>query len=198
MTTRAERKAENRAKLLAAARQVFAEKGLGAATVRDVVRQTDLATGTFYNYFTGKDDVFRAVLEEFGARARALAREERLEPGRSLEDRIAEAYRAYFELLLADRETFAVIRQNAATLAVMEDAPGFDSGASEMLEDFRRWLDEGLLPAELEELLPLLAAAMLGTGFQIAALAAGAEELDPETAACFCARLFCQGISGFR
>jgi AcrR family transcriptional regulator len=53
---REERKAENRAKLLAAARKVFAEKGLGAATARDIVRETDLATGTFYNYFRDKEN----------------------------------------------------------------------------------------------------------------------------------------------
>ena len=35
---REERKAQNRAKLLAAARKVFAEKGVGAATARDIVR----------------------------------------------------------------------------------------------------------------------------------------------------------------
>src|ERR687883_411475 len=61
---REERKAENRAKLLAAARKVFAEKGVGAATARDIVRETDLATGTFYNYFDDKDDLFRALIRE--------------------------------------------------------------------------------------------------------------------------------------
>ena len=70
---REERKAENRAKLLAAARKVFAEKGLGAATARDIVRETDLATGTFYNYFRDKEDAFRELLEEAAERQRAVA-----------------------------------------------------------------------------------------------------------------------------
>ena len=71
---REERKAQNRAKLLTAARKVFAEKGLGAATARDIVRETDLATGTFYNYFDSKEEVFTALLEELsrpGARGGA-------------------------------------------------------------------------------------------------------------------------------
>ena len=38
--------------------------------MRDVIRRTDLASGTFYNYFDGKDAVFRAVVEEVGADAR--------------------------------------------------------------------------------------------------------------------------------
>ncbi|MEA2467507.1 MAG: hypothetical protein QOJ57_1633, partial [Thermoleophilaceae bacterium] len=57
---REERKAQNREKLLLAARKVFAEKGYGEATARDIVRETDLATGTFYNYFSDKQDAFMA------------------------------------------------------------------------------------------------------------------------------------------
>jgi AcrR family transcriptional regulator len=76
---REERKAQNRAKLLEAARKVFAEKGYGAATARDIVRETDLATGTFYNYFEDKQAVFMALLEEMGDKGRAIAREQRLD-----------------------------------------------------------------------------------------------------------------------
>src|SRR4051812_29197918 len=94
---REERKAQNREKLLEAARKVFAEKGYGEATARDIVRQTDLASGTFYNYFDDKQDVFNALLDEMGEQARGLARAQRQEPGRSLEERISGAYRVYFE-----------------------------------------------------------------------------------------------------
>ena len=47
-------KAANRAALLEAARDVFGELGFEAAGVRDIVRRTDLASGTFYNYFDGQ------------------------------------------------------------------------------------------------------------------------------------------------
>src|SRR5256885_16491187 len=85
---REERKAENRARLLTAAQTVFAEKGLGAATARDIVRETDLATGTFYNYFRDKEDVFQALLEEAGEHIRAAAREVRLNLDLTLEERV--------------------------------------------------------------------------------------------------------------
>src|SRR3954467_14372155 len=89
---REERKAQNRAKLLEAARKVFAEKGYGEATARDIVRETDLATGTFYNYFEDKQDVFMALLEEMGDKGRAIAREQRLDSGASLEQRVENAF----------------------------------------------------------------------------------------------------------
>jgi AcrR family transcriptional regulator len=44
-------KAANRAALLEAARDAFGELGFEATGVRDIVRRTDLASGTFYNYF---------------------------------------------------------------------------------------------------------------------------------------------------
>src|ERR687894_83802 len=88
---REERKAQNRAKLLEAARKVFAEKGLGEATARDIVRETDLASGTFYNYFSDKEDAFRALLEQMADRSRALVRTQRREPGLTVEERVAGA-----------------------------------------------------------------------------------------------------------
>ena len=48
---RERKKQENRAQLLAAARAVFAEMGFGAASVRDIVRRTDLATAGYAEYF---------------------------------------------------------------------------------------------------------------------------------------------------
>ena len=78
---RAATKAANRAAILAAARAAFAEMGYGEATVRDVVRRTELASGTFYNYFPDKEALFRAVLEELAAvvrtRVQAARREAR-------------------------------------------------------------------------------------------------------------------------
>ena len=57
-------KAQNRQTILAAARQVFAEMGYGAATVRDIIRATPLASGTFYNYFKSKEEVYQAIRDE--------------------------------------------------------------------------------------------------------------------------------------
>src|SRR3954464_897963 len=105
---REELKAQNRAKLLAAARKVFAEKGLGAATARDIVRETDLASGTFYNYFDSKEEVFTALVDELATKARAPVRARRREPGRTVEQRVEAAYRAYFELVIGERELFQV------------------------------------------------------------------------------------------
>src|SRR6187200_509197 len=77
-TGRRERtKAANRAAILAAGRARFAERGYDAVGVRDIVRGTELASGTFYNYFPDKEAVFRAIVEEVGAEARRRVRDAR-------------------------------------------------------------------------------------------------------------------------
>src|SRR3954452_23957431 len=116
---REERKAQNRAKLLEAARKIFAEKGLGEATARDIVRETDLASGTFYNYFRDKEDAFRGVMAEMGERSRAIVRAQRREPDPLMEERVADAYRAYFAWAMEERELFQVFRRNAGAIALM-------------------------------------------------------------------------------
>src|SRR4051794_41926928 len=78
-------KAHNRGAILDAARDVFAELGYGAATVRDVVRRSGLAAGAFYKYFPPKEAVLRALGEgnaagirgrPRGARGRGAPRED--------------------------------------------------------------------------------------------------------------------------
>src|SRR3954449_3833448 len=162
---REERKAQNREKLLLAARKVFAEKGYGEATARDIVRETDLATGTFYNYFNDKQDVFMALLDEMSEKGRALVRAQRQDTNLSLEERVASAYRAYFEWALEEDDLFDVFRRNAGVIALMPDREPFELGITELIEDLTAWAADGDLPdAEYE----YLATAGVGMGFQVA------------------------------
>jgi AcrR family transcriptional regulator len=195
-TRRAQQKQENRAKLMVAARKVFAEKGLGAATVRDIVRETDLASGTFYNYFDDKEDCFRTLLSEFTEAARAAAREKRLQPGISLEDRIRDAYCAYFELVVADPEMFEVLRRNADAIAMLGAEDLFAEAVRELVEDMRQWVAEGQLPAEIEPWLPYIARSLAGGAFQIAAHMADEGASDVDATARFCTRLMLDGLRG--
>lgn len=187
---REERKAQNRAKLLDAARKVFAEKGLGAATVRDVVRETDLATGTFYNYFDDKEEIFRALLEDFSAKARVAVRDERLRKG-PVEERIESAYRAYFALVVEERELFQVLVRNAGAVALMSDDAIFEAGVREFFEDLGTWVEEGLLPPVD---LGYLATAGVAIGFQVATKMIERDPPDVEGASRFCTNLFLGGI----
>ncbi|MEU3609211.1 ScbR family autoregulator-binding transcription factor [Streptomyces sp. NPDC035033] len=61
--TQHERSKRTRGLIVEAAGAVFAEKGYNGATISDVYQRVGLTKGAFYYYFTGKEDLARAVLE---------------------------------------------------------------------------------------------------------------------------------------
>ena len=58
-------KIKNRQAIIEAGIQTFIAKGVAETTVRDIIRSTGLASGTFYNYFKSKEDVLVAIFDDF-------------------------------------------------------------------------------------------------------------------------------------
>jgi AcrR family transcriptional regulator len=187
-------KAANRAAILVAARAVFAELGYGAASVRDIVRRTDLATGTFYNYFPDKESVLRAVLEETAGEVRRRLRESRGSAG-NVEEFVGRGYRAYFSFLVEDRGSFELMRRNAGTLRSMFDEPVLAAGLGELVDDLRDAVARGTLPP-LD--IDYAAAAMFGAGFEIGVRMLEREPPDVDGATAFATALFLGGLDRLR
>jgi len=187
---RAATKAANRAAIVAAARAVFAEMGYGGATVRDVVRRTALASGTFYNYFADKESLFRAVLEESAEEVRARVRTARRQ-ATSLEEFVAAGYREYFGFLASDPEAFELMRRNSGTIRAMFDEPIFGAGVEELEADLRAAISAGIVP-------PLdaqyMAAAMVGAALEVGVTMVRREPPDVEGATRFATDVVLGGI----
>jgi AcrR family transcriptional regulator len=66
------RKAETRARLLAAARELFAEQGVGATRTGEITERADVAAGSFYNHFEGKDEIVETLLRDIAESQGAL------------------------------------------------------------------------------------------------------------------------------
>jgi AcrR family transcriptional regulator len=62
-TPRQRRKESRPAELLAAALEVFAEKGYAATRLEDVAARAGVSKGTIYLYFEGKEALFKAAIE---------------------------------------------------------------------------------------------------------------------------------------
>ena len=169
---------------------MFAELGFGAAGVRDIVRRTGLASGTFYNYFPDKEAVFRALLEESATEARARVRAARREAA-TPEEFVRGGYEAYYGFLVEDRQTFELVRRNAGTIRTMFDEPVLGAGLGELREDIEAAVAAGAMPPVDAD---YLAAAMVGAGFEIAVLMAERDPPDVEGAAAFASELFLGGI----
>ncbi|MEM8616898.1 MAG: TetR/AcrR family transcriptional regulator, partial [Pseudomonadota bacterium] len=98
---RALAKEANRRAILEAARTVFARIGYEAANIRDIIRETDLASGTFYNYFKSKEEVFEAIADDSVKRFRPLLQQVR-EEADTLEQYLRAAYGAYFNFIAVE------------------------------------------------------------------------------------------------
>jgi AcrR family transcriptional regulator len=187
-------KAANRAAILAAARRVFADIGFGAASVRDIVRATELATGTFYNYFPDKDAVLRALVDDIAVEARARVREARLAAD-GVEAFVAGGFRAYLSYLAEDRETFALMRRNAGTIRTLFDEPVIGAGTDELRADLEAGIASGALPPHDTG---LMAAAMVGTGIEVGTRMIERDPPDVEGAVAFVTKVFLGGFDRLR
>jgi AcrR family transcriptional regulator len=183
-------KQANRAAILVAAREVFSELGYGAATVRDIVRRTDLASGTFYNYFPDKEAVFRALVDETAREASERTHVAR-QAGQTLEAFVADGFRAYFALLVEDRSTFELMRRNAGTIRAMFDGPAVGAGIASLAEDLAEGVATGIVPPHDTR---LMASAMVGSAFEIGIRMLEADDPDVDAAAAFCTSLFLGGL----
>jgi AcrR family transcriptional regulator len=179
-------KAANRAAILAAAQEVFADAGYGAASVRDIVRRTDLASGTFYNYFPDKDAIFVALISEAGEEARRRVRAVR-RSARTAEDFVEGAYRAFFEFIVEDPERFAFMRRNLDTMSNRFGETVLPAGTEELAEDLRAAIEAGHLPPVDVE---YCAHAMVAVGLELGARLAERDPPDVDGATEFASGLF--------
>lgn len=139
---RALTKAANRQAILDAARMVFARIGYEAANIRDIIRETDLASGTFYNYFKSKEEVFEALADDSVKRFRPLLAKVR-EEAEDLETYIRTAYGAYFGFLA--EENGAAIEEGTphmALIGVRVDTPEMQTVSAEIRTDLESVLQK--------------------------------------------------------
>jgi AcrR family transcriptional regulator len=132
---RAKSKAANRRAILEAGRRVFARIGFDATTVRDIIRETDLAAGTFYNYFKSKEEVFEAIAEDSTYRFRTRLSDVRAR-ATTFEDYIHQAYHAYFSFIAAENEeAIKGAAPHLALIGVRVDTPEMLAVAAEIRSD---------------------------------------------------------------
>lgn len=190
---REQNKQANRGAILEAAQRLFLERGYDAVTIRDVIRQTELASGTFYNYFRTKEDVLRALVEEH---VQALTAELRRVRGaaRSLDEFVQGAYLAAFTAIAEDPVLYNLMMRNESAVRSLyaESVMGLSTRA--LRDDIQDAIRRGIMP-------PLdagyLAAAFFGAGYEMGRILAESPRKDPAAAAAFATRLFLGGVHAF-
>lgn len=189
-TKREQTKVANRQAILDAAREVFVELGYGQTTVRDIIRRTGLASGTFYNYFRSKEEVFEALSDTAALQIRPRLHEVRAS-AKTLEEFLYETFLAYFEYVARDRGAFTLMRRNAGHIRVRMDTPEIMAGFDELKSDLARAMTSGVVPCVD---LDYLSGALIGIAFEMAEQMLTRETPDPAEAARFGTALILGGI----
>jgi AcrR family transcriptional regulator len=161
---RSRKGAETRARLLAAAKEIFEECGFLDARISDIAERAGLSHGSFYHYFESKEEIFREVAAAVEDQLSAPLGSVILDPksDASPQERIREAIRLHMESY----------RREARIMGVIEQVSRYDEQVKaarfHRLRHYREQVEEsirnlqrhGLVDPDLD---PVIAAAALGS-----------------------------------
>lgn len=187
----------NRAAILDAARECFRQRGYDKSTIRDIVRRTGLAAGTFYNYFSSKQDIFAALLKDFLSGLNHNLTECR-KSATSTEDFIYFAYLSLFRATASDPLVYELAHRNDRAIRELFGSDILGLAMLSLEEDVRDAVQRGLLPEMDEE---YLCAAFFGVGYELSLRLAyraheqpAEAEIEARNATRFATDLFLKGL----
>lgn len=104
---------QTRARLVAAAKEIFEESGFLDARISDIAERAGLSHGSFYHYFDSKEEIFREVAATVDQLLSAPQRTVILDPSSHAtpRERIHEAMRRYVERYYEEAKIIGVIEQ---------------------------------------------------------------------------------------
>ncbi len=191
---REQTKVQNRQAILDAAREVFGELGYEAATVRDIIRRTGLAAGTFYNYYRSKEEVFAALADDGARRFAPMLKAIRAQSHDDFEAFVRQAISAYFRFM-ADEHSSWLARRPAG-----EPHPHVHGETPEMAAVFREVRDAimdaiaaGKGPASDPD---YMAAACIAVAREVGDKMLERRPIDTEAAAEFAVAMILNGLRG--
>jgi AcrR family transcriptional regulator len=188
---RAQTKLENRRAILTAAREVFAEVGYEAASVRDIIGRTALASGTFYNYYRSKEEIAAAIASDAAERLRPILRAQR-ERATDFAGYLFGIIRVYFQFIVDEQFALRTTRQLAERYPrVRIQTPAAAAVFQELRSSIELVMqrDPGLR-VDVE----YLTAAVIGVAREIGERMLARQPLDIDGAAAFAANLILRGL----
>lgn len=147
-TRQQRRRKVTRQQLLAAAREVFAERGLDLTRIDEITERADVGKGTFYYHFKSKGKLVSELIGDTLSQLVASI-EERCADVKGLEELLDALISAHIEFFSKRWEDFVLFFQGRADLALQEGYTGLE-------KPFVRYLEriEALLDAEIRSQVP--------------------------------------------
>ncbi|GHH44760.1 TetR/AcrR family transcriptional regulator [Streptomyces candidus] len=158
---RVRQREETRRALLGESRRLFTERGYGAVSLAEIVGAAGVTKGALYHHFDGKEELFRAVLEDV-----------QQEVGRRVAEAAGAHEDSWDQLVFGCREFLAATTAPGIQRIMLVDGPAVlgwtawramdeASSARHLTEALTVLVDEGVVPAQpVAPLAHLLSGAM--------------------------------------
>lgn len=173
--TRSESMAENRGKLIAAARKAFAEKGYADASMDALTAEVGLTRGALYHNFGDKRGLFAAVVNQIDSDMAERAKVRGAAAGEGWDALLAEGA-AYIEMALDPEVQRIVLLDGPAVLGDPSLWPSQNSCLQVTREAIEGLTADGVLkPVDAEAAARLISGAALNAAMWIAA------SMEPES-----------------
>lgn len=169
MNKRAEKMAENRAKLISAARKAFAEKGYAAASMDDLTSTVGLTRGALYHNFGDKRGLLAAVVDQIDSEMALYAQKAGAEIGDDWQGLLAEGT-AYIEMALDPEIQRIVLLDGPAVLGDPSQWPSQNSCLQATIQIVEKLISQGIMKTvDAEAAARLLNGAALNAALWVAA-----------------------------
>lgn len=166
---RAETMEENRVKLIAAARKIFAEKGYSAASMDELTADVGLTRGALYHNFGDKRGLLAAVVDQIDSEMASRAQEIGAQAGDNWQGLLAEGA-AYIEMALDPEVQRIVLLDGPAVLGDPSQWPSQSSCLQATKRTVQRLIEQRVLKSvDAEAAARLLSGAALNAALWIAA-----------------------------
>ncbi|MEH4693978.1 TetR/AcrR family transcriptional regulator [Atlantibacter hermannii] len=166
---RVETMEENRAKLIAAARKAFAEKGFAAASMDDITASVGLTRGALYHNFGDKKGLLAAVVAQIDGDMAQRAREMAASTGDEWERLLAEGI-AYINMALDEEVRRIVLLDGPAFLGDPAQWPSQNNCLESTRQCISAMLERGIIqPVDVDAAASLLNGAALNAAQWVAA-----------------------------
>lgn len=165
---RAETMKENRAKLIAAARTAFAEKGFAAASMDELTASVGLTRGALYHNFGDKKGLLAAVVAQVDGEMAQQAKAAASGVSDAWEKLVAEGI-AYIRMAMDNEVQRIVLRDGPAFLGDPSQWPSQNSCLEATRETITRLIDSGIMkPVDADAAAHLLNSAALNAALWVA------------------------------
>jgi AcrR family transcriptional regulator len=132
-----------REQLLRSAEKVIGKKGFAGASIADITRDSGTALGTFYLYFSSKEQVFRELVVEMGNHTRRVMSEAVTgAPGRLEAERLG--LRAFLSFVAERPSLYRIVEE-----ARFVDADAYQAYFTSFADAYRGQLERAMAKGEM-------------------------------------------------